>query len=229
MEYPGFFLVFEGGDGVGKSTQAALIADWLRSDEGGFWVVTETREPGGTALGAKIREAVMHGDEVTAKAEALLYAADRAQHVSEVVLPALQRGEAVVQDRYVDSSIAYQGVARGLGDQVALLSTWATDGLVPNLTVLLDMEPDPSRLGADLDRVERETLGKAQAIRAAFLAQAEKDPERYVVVDASKVAEAVHLDVRTAVAKRAPAKAPAATPPPPKPKTGDWTNWELSE
>lgn len=136
----GRFITLEGGDGAGKSTQAALLEDWLT--EGGRTVV-RTREPGGTALGERIREMVLHErGHVAPRAEALLYAADRAHHVETVVRPALARGDVVVQDRYIDSSVAYQGVARSLGaDRVRAVSDWAADGLTPDLTVLLDLDP----------------------------------------------------------------------------------------
>jgi len=201
MSAPGFFVVFEGGDGVGKTTQIALLSVWLRSDPGGARKVVATREPGGTPLGVELRQAVMHGEHVTPRAEALLYAADRAHHIATVVRPALERGEVVVQDRYVDSSIVYQGGARGLGDEVERISRWATEGLLPHLTVLLDMETEASRMVRDLDRVERETSGAAVRMRADFLALAARDPARYAVIDATQTVEGVHREVRKAVAE----------------------------
>lgn len=201
MGTAGFFVVFEGGDGVGKSTQIDLLAVWLRSTAGGSRKVVTTREPGGTPLGQELRQAVMHGDHVDPKAEALLYAADRAHHIATVVRPALERGDVVIQDRYVDSSIAYQGGARGLGDEVARISTWATDGLLPHVTVVLDMEPAADRMTRELDRVERETAERALQIRDTFLALASADPSRYAVIDASASIETVHREVRTAVSR----------------------------
>ena len=153
MSSPGTFISFEGGDGVGKSTQLRLLALWLA--DGGHEVVA-TREPGGTPLGVALREAVMHGDHVAPRAEALIYAADRAHHVATVVRPALERGAVVLTDRYLDSSVAYQGTGRDLGaDEVERLSLWAVEGLLPDLTVLLDLDPavGMSRLTGDPDRL----------------------------------------------------------------------------
>jgi dTMP kinase len=197
----GFFVVFEGGDGVGKSTQIDLLAVWLRSPAGGSQHVLTTREPGGTPLGQELRQAVMHGDHVDPKAEALLYAADRAHHIATLVRPALERGDVVLQDRYIDSSIVYQGGARGLGGEVERISRWATDGLVPQLTVLLDMEPSADRLSRELDRVERETSAGAAALRSAYLALAAREPKRYAIINAAQSIEAVHREVRDAVAQ----------------------------
>ena len=146
----GVWVVFEGGDGVGKTTQISLLADALAGD--GYDVVV-TREPGGTELGRELRAAVMHGDHVAPRAEALLYAADRAHHIYTVVGPALERGAIVLQDRYLDSSIVYQGGARALGDGVEEISLWATEGALPDLTVVLDMAPAADRMARDLDRV----------------------------------------------------------------------------
>lgn len=202
MSERGFWVVFEGGDGVGKTTQLSLLGDWLRSPEGGARTVVTTREPGGTPLGQELRQAVMHGDHVAPRAEALLYAADRAHHIATLVRPALARGEVVLQDRYIDSSIVYQGGARGLGDEVERISLWATEGAVPDLTVVLDMEPDPSRLERTLDRVERETAERAHQMRETYLSLAARDPGRYVVVDAAQSREDVHAVIREAVAAR---------------------------
>lgn len=197
----GFFVVFEGGDGVGKSTQIDLLAVWLRSTAGGAHKVVTTREPGGTALGQELRQAVMHGDHVDPKAEALLYAADRAHHIATLVRPALERGEIVLQDRYIDSSIAYQGGARGLGAEVERISRWATDGLIPHLTVLLDMAPSPERITRELDRVERETSASASTLRSTYLELASRDRKRYAVIRADQSIETVHHEVRDAVVK----------------------------
>ena len=200
MTSRGLFVVFEGGDGVGKSTQQTLLGEWLRSADGGSRQVVETREPGGTELGVELHQAIMHGDHVAPRAEALLYAADRAHHIATKVRPALERGDIVLQDRYIDSSIVYQGGARGLGDQVAEISRWATEGLVPDLTVLLDMAPAEDRMNRDLDRVEAETAQHAAEIRAGYLALAAADPHRYVVIDAARDVADVQADVRAAVA-----------------------------
>lgn len=195
----GFWIVFEGGDGVGKTTQIDRLAAWLASTEGGSREVVTTREPGGTDLGRELRNAVMHGDHVAPHAEALLYAADRAHHVATLVRPALERGATVVQDRYLDSSIVYQGGARGLGDMVGEISRWATEGATPDLTVVLDMEPVAERMARDLDRVERETIEHAAHIRQGFLDLARAHPERYAVIDASRAIDEVAADVRAAV------------------------------
>jgi len=192
----GTWVVFEGGDGVGKSTQIDRLAAWLRTQRAD---VVVTREPGGTELGVELRAAVMHGDHVAPRAEALLYAADRAHHISSVVRPALERGAVVVQDRYLDSSTVYQGGARGLGDEVERISMWATEGLLPHLTIVLDMAPAGERLSRDLDRVERETAAQAALIRQGFLALAARDPGRYAVVDAARSVDEVARDVRAAV------------------------------
>ena len=197
----GFFLVVEGGDGVGKSTQIDLLAGRLRAPAGGGYEVVTTREPGGTALGKELRQAVMHGDHVAPRAEALLYAADRAHHIHTKVRPALERGAVVLQDRYVDSSIVYQGGARGLGDEVERISRWATEGLLPDLTIVLDMEPNEGRMERELDRVERETAEHAAQMRHGFLALAEREPHRYAVIDAARTVEEVASDVAAAVSR----------------------------
>src|SRR6187455_367847 len=192
----GVWVVFEGGDGVGKTTQISLLAASLTGD--GYDVVV-TREPGGTELGRELRAAVMHGGHVAPRAEALLYAADRAHHIYTVVAPALERGAVVLQDRYLDSSIVYQGGARALGDGVEEISLWATEGALPDLTVVLDMAPSADRMARDLDRVERETAEHAAAIRQGFLDLAARAPERYAVVDAARPVAEVFADVSDAV------------------------------
>ncbi|WP_366937940.1 dTMP kinase [Demequina sp.] len=199
MMYSGFWVVFEGADGVGKTTQIDLLAEYLRSTAGGSREVVTTREPGGTPLGVELRQAIMHGDHVAPRAEALLYAADRAHHIATKVRPALEAGAMVLQDRYLDSSVVYQGGARGLGEEVERISLWATEGLLPDLTVVLDMEPDPARMSRDLDRVERETIAKAAQMREGFLVRVALDPARYAVVDAGRVVETVHGSVVAAV------------------------------
>ncbi|PZE75132.1 dTMP kinase [Curtobacterium sp. MCBD17_019] len=199
----GRFITLEGGDGAGKSTQAALLEDWLT--EGGRTVV-RTREPGGTALGERIREMVLHErGHVAPRAEALLYAADRAHHVETVVRPALARGDVVVQDRYIDSSVAYQGVARSLGaDRVRAVSDWAADGLTPDLTVLLDLDPVVGRrrvaaARGTLDRLESEATAFHTAVRDAFLAMARAEPDRFLVLDATRPLEELAGAVRARV------------------------------
>lgn len=202
-EYSGLFITLEGGDGAGKSTQAALLGEWLEAQG---HTVTRTREPGGTETGRLIRNILLHTDEpIDPKAEALLYAADRAQHIAELVRPALQRGEVVVQDRYIDSSLAYQGAGRVLeaGD-VRHLSEWATDELWPDLTVLLDLSPEEAvkrRAGrgeAD-DRLEREAIEFHRAVREGFLRLAAEHPERYLVLDATTNPDTLAEDIRARV------------------------------
>ncbi len=185
----GLWVTFEGGDGSGKSTQASLLAEWLGSRGR---TVVRTREPGGTEVGALLRQIVLHHrGEVDARAEALLYAADRAQHVATLVRPALARGDVVVQDRYLDSSVAYQGAGRVLGSgEVRDLSLWATGGALPDVTVLLDLDPvvARARLDADdkpFDRLEAETGAFHERVRRGFLDLAAAEPDRFLVLDAA--------------------------------------------
>lgn len=196
----GAFITLEGGDGSGKSTQTELLHAWL--DAHGHTVV-RTREPGGTELGIEIRRLVQHTEgHVAPRAEALLYAADRAQHIATLVRPALERGDVVLQDRYLDSSVAYQGAGRELdGVQIRDLSLWAADGLLPHLTILLDVDPAvgrermAGRTDAPYDRLEDTGLDFAERVRAAYLALARDEPNRIVVVDASGTPETVHASV----------------------------------
>ncbi|MFT4188609.1 MAG: dTMP kinase [Aeromicrobium sp.] len=199
----GFFLVFEGGEGGGKSTQSRLVADWLEAEGR---TVTRTRQPGGTDVGARLREILL--DPATGsldpRAEALVYAADKAEHVATLLAPALKRGEVVVCDRYVDSTLAYQGAGRAVDPgELAQLSAWATRGLRPDLTVVLDVDPlvGLGRAG-DHDRIESEPLDFHQRVRGRFLALAAERPEAYLVVDADRDPQAVHAEVREAVAAR---------------------------
>ena len=201
----GYFIALEGGDGAGKSTQALLLQRWL-GEELGHEVVL-TREPGATPLGRRLREVLLHGDAVDPRAEALLFAADRAQHVATVVRPALERGAVVVTDRYSDSSVAYQGAGRALdGDEVGHLSQWATRGLVPDLTVVLDVSPDVgrARVGLDGDRLEREPSSFHAAVRERFLELARRNPRRYLVLDASEHPERIHQRLREHLAPLLP-------------------------
>jgi dTMP kinase len=200
---PGLFVAFEGGEGVGKSTQISAAATWLR--ELGHEVV-ETREPGGTALGGELRRLLLDpAGQVTPRAEALLYAADRAQHVETVIRPALRAGQVVLTDRYVDSTLAYQGAGRGL-DDTRSLTGWATGGLLPDLTVLLDLDPSVGlrRAGARAtpDRLEAASLAFHEAVRAGFLTLAAEAPERYVVIDAAGDPDDVAGAIRAAIAAR---------------------------
>ncbi|GAB2929408.1 dTMP kinase [Micromonospora polyrhachis] len=191
----GLFVVFEGGEGAGKSTQVTRLAEALRAQ--GREVVV-TREPGATGVGKRIRGLVLDGTEgpesLSPRAEALLYAADRAQHVATVVRPALARGAVVISDRYVDSSLAYQGAGRTLPvDEVSWLSSWATGGLKPDLVVLLDVDPvvglaRVAERGAGIDRLENEAVEFHERVRYAFLDLAAADPKRYLVLDASQSA-----------------------------------------
>ena len=199
----GLFVTFEGGDGSGKTTQAGLLESWLT--EQGRRVV-RTREPGGTDLGLELREIVLHRrGHIAPRAEALLYAADRAQHVDTLVRPALEHGDVVVQDRYIDSSVAYQGAGRVLGgDEVRDLSRWAVEGLAPDLTVLLDLDEAAARSRLDAsrttyDRLEAEAQDFHARVRAAFLAIAEAEPERVLVVDATQPVDAIAASVRARV------------------------------
>jgi len=195
----GLFIALEGGDGAGKSTQARLLCAWLQ--ERGHTVVL-TREPGGTAFGRTVRDLVLHGDHVAARAEALLFAADRAHHVETLILPALRRGEVVITDRYMDSSIAYQGAGRDLGvDEVRELNVWATGGLVPALTVLVDVPAGigRTRRGGVHDRLESESARFHSAVRDLFLALADADPDRYLVVDGELPPEQIHELIRARV------------------------------
>ncbi|WP_082538107.1 dTMP kinase [Angustibacter sp. Root456] len=193
--YPGRFVVFEGGDGAGKSTQVRLLGEWLH--EQGYRARL-THEPGATPVGHRLREVLLHGEPLTARAEALLFAADRAHHVESVVRPALEDGEIVVSDRFVDSSVAYQGSGRDLGTaEVAQLSRWATQGLTPDLTVVLDVEPHEgrSRRGDEHDRLESESDEFHGRIRERFLELARRAPSRYLVLDAALDPQHLHEQV----------------------------------
>ncbi|MFE7132839.1 dTMP kinase [Streptomyces sp. NPDC057638] len=194
----GFFIALEGGDGAGKSTQAEALADWIRAK--GHEVVV-TREPGATPVGKRLRSILLDvaSAGLSNRAEALLYAADRAEHIGSVVLPALERGAVVISDRYIDSSVAYQGAGRDLSPtEIARISRWATDGLVPHLTVLLDVSPETARerFTEAPDRLESEPAEFHQRVRSGFLTLAAADPARYLVVDAGQEPEAVTTVVR---------------------------------
>jgi dTMP kinase len=198
----GLFLTFEGGDGSGKSTQSALLAEWL--EQQGQTVVL-TREPGGTELGDEIRDIVLHRrGHIVPRAEALLYAADRAHHIATKVRPALERGDIVLQDRYLDSSVAYQGAGRILvPDEVRRLSLWAAENLLPDLTVLLDLDEsigrDRLKARTKYDRLEDEEQDFHARVRAAYLELAKAEPERFLVLDATDSVESLAASVRDRV------------------------------
>ena len=203
MAARGMFITFEGGDGSGKSTQIQAVRDWFESR--GREVIV-TREPGGTELGTEIRRLVQNGPEdVDARTEALLYAADRAYHVATVIRPALERGAVVLGDRYIDSSLAYQGAARSLGvDEIASLSAWATQGLYPSLTFLLDLPPEVgARRRTDApDRMERESMDFHERVRHEYLRLADAEPERIVVIDAVGTVDEVFSEIRGVLVER---------------------------
>lgn len=192
------FIVFEGGEGCGKSTQAARLATALGA--------VLTREPGGTTIGAAVRGLLLDPGTVDLDpvAEALLMAADRAQHLAEVVRPALAAGRHVVSDRFVGSSIAYQGYGRELGALVAQLNRPVVTGTEPDLVLLLDVPPDVAagRLDRDLDRFEQEDGGFHARVRAGFRAQADADPGRWAVIDATGTIDDVESAVRAVVRER---------------------------
>ncbi len=201
----GTFITFEGGDGSGKSTQLDLLARWL--GESGQAVVV-TREPGGTEVGVQLREIILHRKGFLApRAEALLYAADRAHHIHTVVRPALAEDKVVIQDRYFDSSVAYQGAGRVLAeDEVRDLSLWATEGLIPDLTVVLDVPADVLRQRRDTtrtvyDRLEAEADDFHERVRDAYRRLAKREPDRFVVIDGQRPADEIHQAIRERVAQ----------------------------
>ncbi len=201
------FIAFEGGEGAGKSTQVAALAASLRADGA---TVTTTFEPGATPMGRRIRQIVLESDDpLEDRAEALLFAADRAHHVATVIRPALERGEVVLTDRYVDSSAAYQGAGRSLTlEEVRSLSRWATVGLVPDLTVVLDIPVTEGLTRAAgrgaADRLEQESVAFHERVREAFRSFARAEPDRYHVVDAMLPIEEQANEIRAAVAAMAP-------------------------
>ncbi|MDH6238904.1 dTMP kinase [Aurantimicrobium minutum] len=199
----GLFITFEGGDGSGKSTQAGLLAQWL-TEQGR--TVVRTREPGGSDVGVEIRNLVLHHrGHIDPRSEALLYAADRAHHIATVVRPALERGDVVIQDRYFDSSVAYQGAGRVLdAKEIRDLSLWATESLLPDVTVLLDLDENVARTrleAADkpFDRLENEKAEFHSRVRAGFLALAKAEPKRFLVLDATQPIDELAQAIRSRV------------------------------
>jgi len=199
----GLFITFEGGDGSGKSTQAELLAEWLAAS--GHTVV-RSREPGGTDIGLELREIVLHSrGHIAPRAEALIYAADRAQNIATTVRPAVERGEIVIQDRYIDSSVAYQGAGRVLdADEVRGISVWATEDFRPDLTILLDLDEAIGRERLDevrtrYDRLEAEKSDFHARVRAGYLALAAAEPDRFLVLPATDTIVSIAAAIRARV------------------------------
>jgi dTMP kinase len=210
QRHPGLFLAFEGGEGTGKTTQARLIAIWLR--EQGFDVET-THEPGATKIGMRLRALLLDTAHagMSPHAEALMYAADRAEHVASVIEPALARGAIVITDRFVDSSLAYQGTGRGLrATEIAQLNSWATGGRMPDLTILLDMPPEAGlgRRARSADRLEAEPMEFHRRVRAGFLALARADPSRYLVLDATRPVGEISQEIKDRIREILPDPVP---------------------
>ena len=207
----GLLIAFEGGEGSGKTTQARLISIWLR--ELGYDVVT-THEPGATKVGMRLRALLLDTAHtgMSPQAEALMYAADRAEHVTSVIAPALDRGAIVITDRYVDSSLAYQGAGRNLPvEEIARFNWWATGGRVPDLTILLDMDPIAglSRRARSADRLEAEPADFHRRVRAGFLALARAEPDRYLVLDADRPAEQITREIQNRIRGMLPDPVPS--------------------
>ncbi len=196
----GVFIAFEGGEGGGKSTQSTLLADWLT---GRGHQVLLTREPGGTAVGQQLRSIVLGHEtgDLSPRTEALLYAADKAEHVDSLLLPALADGKVVITDRYVDSALAYQGAGRTLEvAEVEEVNRWATADLRPHLTIVLDLDPQIGLSRFDgADRIEAEPLEFHQRVRQGFLDLAAREPQHYLVLSATDTPEAIHAAIREAV------------------------------
>jgi dTMP kinase len=202
---PGYLIALEGPDGSGKSTQARMLVDHLRSNTTAGREVVLTREPGGTHVGERMREVVLDpaNTQLADETEVLLYATARAQHVAEVIEPALRRGAIVVTDRFVDSSLAYQGVGRGMPDAVQVINDFATRGVRPDLTVILDLPADEglARIARGQDRLEAQSADFHGRVRRGFLDLASREPTRYAVIDATADPETVHERVRDVVDK----------------------------
>jgi dTMP kinase len=213
ITYRGLLIAFEGGEGAGKTTQARLLAIWLR--EQGYDVIA-THEPGATKVGMRLRALLLDTAHtgMSARAETLMYAADRAEHVDTVIGPALRRGAVVVTDRFVDSSLAYQGRGRNLPiSEIAGLNQWATGGLRPDLTILLDLPPVAGlvRRAPSADRLEAEPTEFHQRVREGFLAQARAEPQRYLVLDATRPPEQLSREIQDRVRDMLPDPVPAAS------------------
>jgi dTMP kinase len=201
----GFFITFEGVDGSGKSTQMAMLVQWLEKQGHSVCV---TREPGGTEFGVQLRDIILHSRGfISPRAEALIYAADRAHHIATVVRPALERGDIVVQDRYLDSSVAYQGAGRVLDPgEVEGLSLWATENLLPDLTIVLDVPAElakqrQSQSERKFDRLEAEALDFHERVRSAYLERAAANPTRIAVVEGTQPIEQIHQEITQRVAQ----------------------------
>ena len=196
MNKNGLFITFEGADGSGKSTQLKMAGEYLQSK--GFNTIS-TRDPGGTPLGSKIREILLHHDgKVADYCELFLYLADRAQHIDEKIIPALEEGKTVLCDRYVDSTLAYQGYARGLDkEEILKLNNIVARGLMPDLTFVFDVSTEVSaqRVGSTKDRLESEAKEFHQKVREGFLDLANSYPDRIKVIDANQTIEKVHKEV----------------------------------
>ena len=199
----GLFITFEGGDGSGKTTQVALLTEWLTAEG---HTVEHSREPGGTDLGLELREIILHRrGYIAPRAEALLYAADRAHNIATRVRPAIERGDIVIQDRYLDSSVAYQGAGRVLdGAEIRDLSLWAAEGLIPDLTVLLDLDATAGRGRLDesrdkYDRLEDEKHDFHERVRHGYLELAAAEPERFLVLDATLSIDTIAQAIRSRV------------------------------
>jgi len=217
---PGLLIAFEGGEGSGKTTQARLIAIWLR---GLGYDVETTHEPGATKVGMRLRALLLDTAHtgMSPRAEALMYAADRAEHVASVIEPALDRGAIVVTDRYVDSSLAYQGAGRDLPvEEIARFNRWATGGRVPDLTILLDMDTMAGlrRRARSADRLEAEPAEFHQRVRAGFQALARAEPARYLVLDADRPTEEINRDIQDRIRGMLPDPVPSVA----EASTGDF-------
>lgn len=195
----GLFITFEGLDGSGKTTQANLLANHCK--QLGFDVLV-TREPGGTPLSEKIRDAILdpQTNQIASTTEALLYASSRAQHVSEVIKPALEKNMFVFCDRFMDSSIAYQGYGRCLGDEVRLINEFAVQGVIPDLTFFIDINPVEGlariKKYGELDRIEKETINFHERVHAGYMEIIKQDPDRFFVVDGNKSIDVLSQEIR---------------------------------